>query len=97
MIEIFAFNITENIEKANFYGLSHLVSKEKQTEIKRLARYEDAWRSLFSGILLRAVVCEKLGARNSDIVIVRNDYGKPFLSSTDNPLYSLAFLIPVSG
>ncbi len=85
MVEIYTFNIIDNITEAVFIELLPLVSKEKQAEIKRLAKREDAWRSLFSGLLLRAAVCEKLCVKKDDIVIVKNRYGKPFLGSVDNP------------
>jgi len=41
--------------------------KEKKDKIKRFIKYEDALMSLTAEILIRAVVCSKLGIKNESV------------------------------
>lgn len=57
------------------------ISKERQQRITNY-RYElDKVLSLYSEILLRSIVCKVLYINNSNIVIEKECYGKPYLAN----------------
>jgi len=55
--------------------------KEKKDKIKRFIKYEDALMSLTAEILIRAVVCSKLGIKNESVKFNRTTYGSLILKA----------------
>jgi len=64
--------------------------KEKKDKIKRFINYEDALMSLTAEILIRAVVCSKLGIKNESVKFNRTTYGKPYLEGYDDFHFNLS-------
>ncbi|NJD01078.1 MAG: 4'-phosphopantetheinyl transferase superfamily protein [Ruminiclostridium sp.] len=85
MIEIYAIGIPEkNIQLKYFNECLQYVDKQKQVEIKRYVRHEDAQRVLMADILIRTIICGKLKIKNKEISFGSNEYGKPFLIGAEN-------------
>lgn len=82
MVEIFAVNINQQLNRPIFNHLMSFLPEEKQDTIKKFRRAEDAQSSLLADILVRTVICSKLSICNQDIVFYKNRFGKPFLSNS---------------
>ncbi len=79
MLELYAVNIEKFISEDQYNKLLNKVSKEQQSRIKQFRFIDDAKRTLCGEVLIRFLACQKLSLKNSDIIIERNEYGKPFL------------------
>jgi len=90
MIDIFAVNLTHQIEQRDFNNLLSLLSKEKREKILRFRNYEDAQRGLIGDILVRKIVCNRTGLRNEDIEFINNKFGKPFLKNTNKIKFNIS-------
>ena len=85
MIEIYAVGIPEKNKQLKYFNECLLcVDKQKQAEIKRYVRHEDAQRVLMADILIRTIICGKLKINNKGISFGSNEYGKPFLIGAEN-------------
>lgn len=83
-MEIYAVNLNTSLDYNNYIKLLLLTPDEKQVKIKRYLKFEDAQRSLVAEILVRYIIQNKLGIRNRDIVVAKNQFGKPYLVNVDN-------------
>lgn len=90
MTEVFAVKLDRDLKDDELHRLLELVSVEKRERIKRLRQKQDAHRSLIGDVLVRSIICEKLGIRNDDLVFEKNDYGKPILSSHQDVCFNIA-------
>ncbi|SHK23025.1 4'-phosphopantetheinyl transferase family protein [Paramaledivibacter caminithermalis] len=84
MIEIYATKINDIIEKSKYKKLLSYLSEERIKKINRLVRLNDKYRSLLGEILVRQIIINKFNMLNSDIKIVTNNYGKPYLYTINN-------------
>lgn len=76
MVEVFALNIA----KMNLLNqMINLITLEKQKKLKTIKHLPSVQQTLAGELLVRAVICHKLGWGNSDIEFYYNDYGKPGL------------------
>ncbi len=66
------------------------ISMDKQERIARFVKRDDAVRALLAELLIRAIICSKLGISNSDIEFAFNEHGKPLLSGCDDFHFNLA-------
>lgn len=83
MVEIYAINITKNTSD-EYKNCLLLVSDEQRKKISRFHFPDDAKRSLFGEVLVRYLASVKLGIKNSNILIEKNEFGKPYLA-VQNP------------
>jgi 4'-phosphopantetheinyl transferase len=60
-----------------------LASEYKRKRIKRYHNFIDSQRVLVADVLLRQVLCSKLGIKNRDLIFYFNECGKPFLKNSD--------------
>ncbi|MCP4156645.1 MAG: 4'-phosphopantetheinyl transferase superfamily protein [bacterium] len=79
MIEIYSVKVPPTMDDTLFSRLLDFVAPEKQDRIRRFVRESDRLRGLFSDLLIRAIIMEKLHLRNEQISFGTNEYGKPFL------------------
>lgn len=68
------------------------LSEEKCQRLSQFIRKEDFLRSLVADLLIRVMLAKHLNLRNTDIKILTNSYGKPFLEG-----HSLEFNVSHSG
>jgi 4'-phosphopantetheinyl transferase len=71
--------INNDINRDTFNQLLSFVTPEKQISIGQFKYDIDKKLTLYSEILVRSLICEKVGIKNSEISFIRNKYGKPFL------------------
>lgn len=80
------------MEKLKFDKLITYISVEKRERISRFHRYEDTQRTLFADILVRYLLCKRLGIKNKELIFGVNEYGKPFLINNTNIQYNISHL-----
>ena len=85
MIDIYVTKITDNISKDKVLEMCSVVSDSKRKRIKSFNSINSIQRTLIGEILIRKVICEKMGVVNKEIVFEFNKYGKPFIKN--NPFY----------
>lgn len=80
MVEIYATKILPAQEYlAMKDDLLAILPEPSARKINAFFRTSDAQRSLFGELLIRRLVCEKLGIPNRDLAISFEDKGKPFV------------------
>ncbi|MDP4182207.1 MAG: 4'-phosphopantetheinyl transferase superfamily protein [Bacillota bacterium] len=79
MLEIYAIKIDQGKHVSDFERLLGYVDSDKQVSIKRFRMIDDANRALFGNLLIRYLICKKIGIRNEDIHFEKNEFGKPYL------------------
>lgn len=90
MLEAYIFKINNNLDKDEYEKLLQMVSCDKRERIGRFHRFEDAQRTLLGDILIRRIICSKLGISNNAINFKTNEYGKPFLPYYPNFYFNSA-------
>ncbi len=90
MVEVYAVKLDRNLEDDEFQRLLELVSDEKRERIYRLKQKRDAYRTLIGDVLVRILICDRLGIKNKDLVFDKNDYGKPFLTNQSDVHFNIA-------
>ncbi|MFJ7939596.1 4'-phosphopantetheinyl transferase family protein [Peribacillus sp. NPDC096622] len=90
MIKIFALKIPGEIEPEIFLKWSTKVSKERMEKVSRFFRKEDAMRSLFSELLVRAVISKEFNIPNEEIKFTYNQYGKPSLKNSKSFFFNVS-------
>jgi len=61
------------------------ISKENREKCLRFKFKEDALRTLYGELMVRHVLCQKFSFTNSNIELVRNESGKPYVK--DSPIH----------
>lgn len=90
MVEIHALDQFERLSRQSFDKMMVLVPQETRNRINRFIRWEDAQRTLTAELLVRLVACSRLNLRNTDLVFIKNQYNKPFLSIAGNLLFNIS-------
>jgi len=90
MIEVYAVDLIEPLEKRSYERLLACVSKEKRARIRRFYRKEDRIRGLMADILIRTIIIRMLRLKNEKIKFHTNDYGKPFLKEREDFQFNLS-------
>lgn len=88
-MKIFAVNIRK-IEEFNLNHMLTFVSKNRIDKVNKFLRYEDKVRSLIAEILIRVIVHEELGIRNSQIKFSTNSFGKLFLNNCKDFYFNIS-------
>lgn len=79
MFEIYAVNIKDIKDERMLDNFFQHMSAEKIQRMLKFKRYEDRKRGVIGELLIRYLVCGKLGINNNEINFIPNKYGKPFL------------------
>jgi len=79
MLETYILKINRNLEAIEFNSLLSYICDDKKERILRFHRYEDAQRCLLGDVMVRYVICKRIGVKNSELVFGMNEYGKPLL------------------
>lgn len=77
-MEIYATNIKE-LDTLTLNKLVIHLTTEKKSKIKRYKNFEDIKRTVVGELIIRTLVIEKLQKKNSELIFMKNDYGKPEL------------------
>ena len=84
MIKIYAIKTKEKNNDCIFNKCLTFLSDEKRCEIRKYHNPMDAQRALLSDILIRTIICKSTNIKNSDIIFLKNKYGKPSLVNHPN-------------
>ncbi|MDP4177074.1 MAG: 4'-phosphopantetheinyl transferase superfamily protein [Bacillota bacterium] len=90
MLELYALNINEPIEKQKYEEFYSLISSEKKDRINKFHFIDDRKRSLYGDLLIRQLITKKLGVMNDKISFGVTDYGKPYLINDKNFHYNIS-------
>ncbi len=89
-VEVYCLRLPERLDSRMFEELLHYVSLEKRRQICRFRFPEDARRSLFSDLMIRRIIQEKLRLSGHQIRFELNDYGKPSLKDVPDFQFNLS-------
>lgn len=78
-MEIYSVRVPEKIDEDLFKSLLQFVEDSKKNRIEKLVIKKYKYKVLFSELLIRMIICDKLNLKNNQILIKKNEYGKPFL------------------
>lgn len=87
---LYYIEINDTICKKTFDKLASFITAEKLDRIRQFRFDADKKLSLYSEVLIRAIICSILNIRNSEIVFEKNEYGKPFLKDHPDFHYNLS-------
>lgn len=90
MIDVYTIKMNPALDGAHFEKLMEFLSEEKQQQIYRFRRKEDAQRAIASEALIRHIIIGMLPIRNKDIVLMKNEYGKPYLRDYPNLQFNVS-------
>lgn len=79
MVEVYVLNLQNGISSLHYNQLLSHVSDSKKERISRFKFKKNACETLMSDILTRYFAMKNTGIKNTDITIVQNDYGKPYI------------------
>lgn len=86
-MQVYAMNIKRIRGIQQFLGY---VSDTKHLHIQSFRDRRDAKGTLFAELMVRALACERLGIRNSQVEFIRGSYGKPALASGEGFEFNLS-------
>lgn len=89
MTEVFLLAVPE-VSEDEFNSLLTLVSPEREAKVQRLKSRHKQLQSLFSKLLLRAVLCDRLKVQNSELEFAISKKGEPYLKSIPNVHFSIS-------
>ena len=89
MTEVFLYNIPR-VNQVDLEKLITLVSPERKVKIDRLRQSDKRLQSLFSAVLLRAVLCDRLKIKNTELQFSVTQSGKPMLENRQNLHFSIS-------
>lgn len=78
-IEVYAIKNSDHIRDKTFQALFQTLSPERQDYVSKFRRASDYQRSVLGDAMVHRTLREKLGQGRTNIELVRNAYGKPFL------------------
>lgn len=89
MTEVFLYNIP-SVNQVDLEKLMTLVSPERKAKIDRLSKRDKRLQSLFSAVLLRAVLCNRLKIKNTELQFSVTTSGKPTFENRQNLHFSIS-------
>ncbi len=89
MTEVFLCRIP-NISDNEFSGLLNFVSPERRDKVLRLKQKDKQKQSLFAGLLLNKVLCNRLNTDSGSLSFAVSDKGKPYLLNHRNIEFSIS-------
>ena len=88
MIYQYAYNISEITNICDVCDLYDLISDERKEKIIKYHFDKDKLHSMFAEVILRYALWERYGLK--DLVIQKNEYGKPFLVNYNDIHFNLS-------
>lgn len=82
--KIYYAEIAKELEPFNLSQTLNLVSYHKRQKFNISMLNYNMKLSVYAEILLRYLLCDYLGVRNEDLIILNNSYGKPYLKNHTN-------------
>ena len=82
-LKLFGVRIQAKMPDAHFKEMLSLVDEKKQQKILRFLHWQDAYRALFSDILVRAILIKHWKFRNTEILFSYGEFGKPMLTNSN--------------
>lgn len=92
MHEIYYVQINDVVSEEKIEYFKSFLSAEKQERLDRFHFRADMLRTLYGEVLMRYVMCKRIGVQNHDLQIEKNEYGKPYLKN-----HNLQYNISHSG
>lgn len=92
MIKIYFLKV-DPLSLQKYPRLVSYISEEKRRKIDVYRNINDALQSVYGELLIRTVIIKKFNLKNEDILISKNEYGKPFVRNKQ----SFSFNISHSG
>jgi 4'-phosphopantetheinyl transferase len=89
-MNLYALQCPPYLEKKDFFSLLTHLSPEKQEKFRRYRKPESAYQVLWGELLLRALIKEKTGLSNQQIIFGKNRKGKPILISDPSLHFNLS-------
>lgn len=83
-VEVYAIRNSDHIRDETFRALFQRLSPDRQEYVSKFRRASDYQRSVLGDALARRMLRDKLGRERTNMEIIRNAYGKPFLKDHDN-------------
>lgn len=80
MTEVFLYKIPK-ISDDGFYKLLNVASPKRKAKVLRLKNRDKQLQSLLAGVLLQAVLCDRLKVDGNSLSFQKNENGKPFLQN----------------
>ena len=77
--KLYYLTIDDNFDRENYNLLLYIVSKDKQRQVIQLSNDISKKVTLYAEALSRIIACNDLGVSNTEITILRNRYGKPYI------------------
>jgi 4'-phosphopantetheinyl transferase len=71
--------ISSKTEWDVFWELFSGITPEKQQRLNKVRSDIDRKTGTYAEILVRSLICRTLNVKNKDIILLKNEYGKPFL------------------
>jgi 4'-phosphopantetheinyl transferase len=90
MVEVYALNIWESVEKKNLCQLIKFISSDRVKRVSNFRNREDSYRSVLGELLARYVICYKSGCLNKDIKIKFSIGKKPQLLYPDDLFFNIS-------
>jgi 4'-phosphopantetheinyl transferase len=83
LVNVFAVEVPLNIDDKIINNIFSILDKDRVERILKFKFKEDRYRALMSDILSGYLICDYLNIKMKDILISRNEYGKPYLENKD--------------
>lgn len=83
-LNVVLMQLPDRFETTFFEKLLTKVDVTKQEKIRKFYQWKDAYRSLFSDLLVRSIIIKSKMIRNSDIHFYYTSYGKPLLKGIED-------------
>ena len=83
MSKLLVFDITKLYDLDMYNVLKNAVSATRRRKSEKFLFLEDAKRCICAEAIMRYYLIKNLGINNSEIEIMYNEYGKPFLKNID--------------
>lgn len=83
-IEIYVIKNSASISDETFRLLFRTLSPDRQAYVSKFRRASDYQRSVLGDALVKRMIQDRLGREKTDIEIIKNAYGKPYLKNYDH-------------
>lgn len=90
LIKLYFSEIVTHIKGNEFYRMLSYLPKEQINKIESYHFENDRKLSLYSQLLVRAMICKYTNLCPSEIELVPNQYGKPYLEKVPNFYFNLS-------
>ncbi|KRF09962.1 hypothetical protein ASG93_18665 [Paenibacillus sp. Soil787] len=89
-MQVFAVHLSEELDRQKFDRMFHQLSREKQSKVRRMLKYDDAVRSLMGELLVKYAIGSMTNLPWHQIRFGMNAYGKPHLDGTDSVYFNVS-------